>query len=131
MEQVEQVKELEILRITIVQLGFTEQHKKSEILRITTIRMEPGEVQGKSGIRLIMMNTKCLKRKTNNMKLWTIHCPRCNVLAKKLANKKIEVEVIDDKERMVTEGLDLMPLLELDDGTRLGFSDAVKWIDQH
>lgn len=65
------------------------------------------------------------------MKLWTIHCPRCNVLAKKLANKKIEVEVIDDKERMVTEGLDLMPLLELDDGTRLGFSDAVKWIDQH
>lgn len=65
------------------------------------------------------------------MKLWTIHCPRCNVLEKKLANKKIEVEVIDDKERMVAEGLDLMPLLELDDGTRLNFADAVKWIDQH
>lgn len=65
------------------------------------------------------------------MKLWTIHCPRCNILAKKLANKKIDVEVIDDKAKIQAEGLDLMPILELDDGTRLNFGEAVKWLDQH
>lgn len=65
------------------------------------------------------------------MKLWTIHCPKCNILNKKLKDKQIEVEVIDDPEVIKTEGLDLMPVLELDDGTRMDFGDAVKWVNSH
>lgn len=62
-------------------------------------------------------------------KLYTIGCPKCKILAKKLNDRGIEVEVVDDEARIRAEGLDLMPVLELEDGTRMGFADAVKWVN--
>ncbi len=64
------------------------------------------------------------------MKLWTIHCPKCKVLEKKLKEKKYEFEIIDDPNKIRAEGMDLMPVLELDSGARLNFSDAVAWINR-
>lgn len=65
------------------------------------------------------------------MKLWTIHCPKCKIVAKKIADKGLEVEIIDDEAKIKAEGMDLMPVLELDDGTRMGFAEAVKWVNEH
>lgn len=65
------------------------------------------------------------------MKLWTIHCPKCKILGKKIADKGLEVEIIDDEAKIKAEGMDLMPVLELDDGTRMGFAEAVKWVNEH
>lgn len=65
------------------------------------------------------------------MKLYTKHCPKCNILNKKIADKGIEVEIIDDEAKIKAEGMDLMPVLELDDGTRMGFAEAVKWVNEH
>lgn len=64
------------------------------------------------------------------MKLWTIHCPKCKILEKKLAEKGLDVEIIDDEKLIRAQGMDLMPVLELDGGSRLGFADAVAWINR-
>lgn len=65
------------------------------------------------------------------MKLYTIHCPKCLILERKLKDRNLPVEFITDKEVIANEGLDLMPVLELDDGTRLGFGAAVKWVNEN
>ena len=64
------------------------------------------------------------------MKLWTIHCPKCKILEKKLKEKGLAFEIIDDVTAIRKEGMDLMPVLELDGGGRLGFAEAVAWINR-
>ena len=63
-----------------------------------------------------------------SVKFYTIHCPKCDVLEKKLNNKKIEYTMITDPGIMQQKGFDTMPVLEID-GQSLSFSDAVKWVN--
>lgn len=65
------------------------------------------------------------------MKLYTIDCPMCLVLEKKLIDKKLEFERVDDRD--VLSKLDLMffPVLEMDDGHRLPYRDAVAWVNNY
>lgn len=64
------------------------------------------------------------------MILWTIHCPKCNILKKKLDTKGIKYELVDDRAKIEAQGMELLPVLEMDDGTRLGFGDAVKYVNE-
>ena len=63
-----------------------------------------------------------------SINFYTIHCPKCDVLEKKLNNKNIKYNLITDTVVMQQKGFDTMPMLEID-GRSMAFSDAVKWIN--
>lgn len=64
-----------------------------------------------------------------SVNFYTIHCPKCDVLEKKLNNKKVEYNLITDIGLMQQKGFDTMPILEID-GKVMPFSDAVKWVNE-
>ena len=61
--------------------------------------------------------------------LYTIHCPKCDILEQKLNMKNVEYTLIDDVSVIQAKGLDAMPVLEVD-GELLDFGAAVKWVNQ-
>ena len=66
------------------------------------------------------------------IRLFSTHCPKCRVLENKLKSLDKEFEIIDDNDEVVkfgTEnGFNEAPLLVLEDGTILGFTDAVRYL---
>ncbi len=60
--------------------------------------------------------------------LFTIDCPKCKILEKKLSQANIEYEVCKDRETIANKGFDLMPVLDVD-GQIMGFGEAVKWVN--
>lgn len=60
--------------------------------------------------------------------LYSTHCPRCNVLEKKLQQKNISYEEINDVEIMKKKGYLSVPVLEVDDKS-MNFKQAVDWIN--
>lgn len=63
------------------------------------------------------------------MTLYTIGCPKCNILEKKLQAKDIAFEIVSDKKKIQEKGITSLPVLELDTGEQLAFGDAVKWVN--
>lgn len=61
--------------------------------------------------------------------LYTIGCPACNVLEKKLKQKNLEFIKIEDKETLIEKGFDTFPMLEAN-GLLMGYTDAVKWVNR-
>ena len=61
--------------------------------------------------------------------LFTIDCPKCKILEKKLSQANIEYEVCKDREAIASKGFDLMPVLDVD-GQIMGFGEAVKWVNE-
>lgn len=57
-------------------------------------------------------------------------CPRCKVLKAKLDNSGIQYETVNDVEVMKMKGFDEAPKLEVEDGTIMGFKEAVDWIKE-
>ena len=64
-----------------------------------------------------------------NVTLYTIHCPQCTVLQKKLDISKIDYNILDDVEKMKELGFKSAPILVVDDKSYT-FSEAVKWIKE-
>ena len=64
-----------------------------------------------------------------NITLYTIHCPQCNVLRKKLDLAGISYTLIDDKEWLIRNGYDKFPILEVD-GVKYDFHGARKWLEE-
>ena len=60
--------------------------------------------------------------------LYSTHCPRCNVLEKKLQQKNIVYEEINDVEIMKEKGYLTVPILEVD-GKSMDFKAANDWIN--
>lgn len=63
------------------------------------------------------------------MVLYTTGCPKCRILEKKLLDKKIEFDKCDDTEKMAELGITSVPVLKLEDGTMLGYFEAVKHVN--
>lgn len=61
--------------------------------------------------------------------LYTNNCPKCEILQKKLTEKKIEYDIFSDVEEMLNKGIDTVPLLEVD-GNIMSFKQAVNWINK-
>lgn len=61
------------------------------------------------------------------IKLYTIHCPQCNVLKKKLDAKGIQYELVDDTVLLDQLGIEVFPILEVD-GERMMMRPAVDWV---
>lgn len=60
--------------------------------------------------------------------LYTIHCPKCKVLEKKLTSENIKFEINENIEDMMNKGFKTAPILEVD-GEFYDFSQAIKWIN--
>ena len=60
--------------------------------------------------------------------LFTIDCPKCKILEKKLEQSGIEYAVCRDKELMIEQGFDLLPVLKVDKEV-LGFKEAIEWLN--
>ena len=61
--------------------------------------------------------------------LYTIGCPQCTILEKKLHLAGIEYETVSDNAILEAKGLTLFPVLEVD-GTQYSYIDAVKWLKE-
>ena len=66
----------------------------------------------------------------NKVVFHSSHCPRCQVLERKLKDKAIEYEENNDIQVMLNKGLDVAPALEVD-GKLMGFKEAVDWINNY
>lgn len=60
-------------------------------------------------------------------KLYTTHCPRCEVLCKKLEAAGVQFSICDDVEQIINLGFQSAPVLEID-GQFMDFKQAVDWI---
>lgn len=65
---------------------------------------------------------------TSNIVLYSIGCPKCNVLQTKMDRAGIKYRKVSDKWEIARKGFNLMPILEVD-GKSMEFSEAVKWVN--
>lgn len=63
------------------------------------------------------------------IKFYTIDCPACNVLQKKMDAKNIAYDIVKDEAIFVEKGIEVFPMLEIDGGPLMDFSTARKWVD--
>ncbi len=61
--------------------------------------------------------------------LYTNHCPRCNVLKKKLEQKNIKYSEVTSVDDMLSLGIKTVPILSLN-GELMDFTKAIQWINQ-
>lgn len=64
----------------------------------------------------------------DNIILYTLNCPRCIVLERKLDDKGINVVKISDEEEIKKLGILSVPMLKVEDKL-LNFNEAIKWIN--
>lgn len=67
--------------------------------------------------------------KMGKLVLYSTGCPRCNVLKKKLQQKNIQYEEINDISIMEEKGYLSVPVLEIND-TSMDFKTANDWINK-
>lgn len=65
----------------------------------------------------------------NQVILYGTHCPRCNVLAKKLESKGIAFTENTNTDEMLSMGMNEVPVLSVD-GKLLQFAEANSWINE-
>ena len=61
--------------------------------------------------------------------MYSTGCPRCKILEEKIRNKNIDFSIVSDEAIMEKKGIDMVPVLELENGQMLSFGQAVKWIN--
>lgn len=64
-----------------------------------------------------------------DLKLYTTHCPKCEVLKKKLDSAGINYTVCDDEIEMVKLGFLSAPMLQVDKEV-LDFKAAIDWVNE-
>ncbi len=61
--------------------------------------------------------------------LYSTECPKCQILKKKLDTKGINYTIITDVNAMLAKGLNLMPVLQVNEQL-LDFTAAVDWVNK-
>ena len=59
--------------------------------------------------------------------LYSNDCPRCKILKAKLDQKGVEYQIVDDVALMISMGMSMMPVLEVE-GVRYEYNEALKWV---
>ncbi len=59
---------------------------------------------------------------------YSTHCPRCNILEKKMKQKNIQYEEVNDIDIITTKGYLTVPVLEVD-GKSMDYKNANDWIN--
>lgn len=62
------------------------------------------------------------------IKFYSIGCPKCKVLKIKLDKAKLEYDIIDDLQEMMSLGISTLPMLQVDEEL-MDFSKAITWIN--
>lgn len=60
--------------------------------------------------------------------LYSTHCPKCNVLSKKMDMLGIKYNVNDNVQEMISKGMKSAPYLQMEDGTLYNFIEANNWL---
>lgn len=60
--------------------------------------------------------------------LYSTNCPRCQVLKRKLEEKRIDFELETGVDKMLSLGIEIAPALQVD-GKLMNFGEAVRWIN--
>ena len=60
--------------------------------------------------------------------LYSRHCPKCEILKKKLTGKNVNFTEVNDTDIMLEKGFMSAPMLEVGDEV-MSFSNANKWIN--
>ena len=67
--------------------------------------------------------------------LYSTHCPKCQVLEKKLLVSGLTFKSVEDHDKIVEVakrgGFTMAPILEVSDVGLMGFADAVKWVNEN
>lgn len=63
------------------------------------------------------------------MTLYSTGCPKCNVLKMKLDAKQIPYEISEDLDFLMDRNIMEVPVLELENGNLLSFTEAVSYIN--
>lgn len=63
------------------------------------------------------------------IKVYTIGCPSCNILEKKLTQKNIEYVTINDVAVFKDLGIYTFPMLQIDDNPLLSYIEAIDWVN--
>ena len=65
------------------------------------------------------------------VKMYTTHCPKCDVMERKLNEANIKFEAIDEMAKVLevakAGGFSMAPILEVD-GKAMDFKDGIEWI---
>lgn len=61
--------------------------------------------------------------------VYTIHCPACNVLEKKLQAKGIVYNIIDNEDILKNMNIETFPMMSINGGPLLNFKEAREWIN--
>lgn len=61
--------------------------------------------------------------------LYTIGCPKCNVLEKKLDSSGLAYKKVTDIKTMEEKRYNALPILEIN-GVKHDFASAVKWVNE-
>lgn len=65
----------------------------------------------------------------NKVILYTTHCPKCRILEKKLQDKRVEYDTVEDVEEMKKIGISTVPVLSVPDKGNLQYLDAIKFVN--
>lgn len=57
------------------------------------------------------------------------HCPKCNILEKKLKSSGIEYTEINDIKFMLDKGIASVPMFEIN-GEMFTFPEAIEWLNK-
>lgn len=60
--------------------------------------------------------------------MYTTGCSRCEILKRKLMEKRVEFREFTDMKKMIDMGLSQVPMLEVD-GVLLDFTSALTWLN--
>ena len=77
-----------------------------------------------------MENNTIERRFDMSIILYTIDCPKCLILEKKLKAKNIEFLRVSDREMLTAKGFSNkpFPILEVD-GVEMGYKTAIEWVN--
>lgn len=60
--------------------------------------------------------------------IYTIGCPACNVLVKKLVANDLQAQLITNERIFEELGIEVFPMMRIDNGPLMNFREALAWI---
>ena len=64
------------------------------------------------------------------IKLYTIGCPACKVLQKKLINADLSYSIINNHQIFEQLNITIFPMLQVDEGPLMTYGEALAWLKQ-
>ena len=60
--------------------------------------------------------------------IYTIGCPACNVLIKKIVQKDLQATLIQDQKTFDELNIDVFPMMRIDNDPLMNYQEALDWL---